>query len=110
MNAIVCLGYGLNSSGDLDVLLQERCRVAGELHKEKGGFIVNTGGDPRNRGKTEARAMTEYMRNELAIDERFILLEEEAYNTKTNALFTIKMLFKLRDATTGMTRKYFFGF
>ena len=91
---LVCLGLALRPDGSLDPMLEERCKLAADIHKERNIPIINTGGDPRKTGKTEAKAMTEYMVKELGVSEKHIFLEEEAYNTRTNAIFTFKMMEK----------------
>ena len=51
---IVCVGLGLGSDGSMPEMLIERCKVAAKLSKERSFLIINSGGDPKKRGMTEA--------------------------------------------------------
>eukprot|EP00090_Calanus_glacialis_P011022 TRINITY_DN19512_c0_g1_i1.p1 TRINITY_DN19512_c0_g1~~TRINITY_DN19512_c0_g1_i1.p1 ORF type:complete len:199 (-),score=28.46 TRINITY_DN19512_c0_g1_i1:34-630(-) len=104
ISTIVCLGLGLHPDGSMDPLLKERCKVAARLNKERGLPIINTGGDPRNVGISEAEAMADFMVNELGVDRNHIHLEEEAHNTSTNAKFSFKMLEKIQQQMGVFTR------
>ena len=92
ISAIVCLGLGLHPDGSMDKLLVERCKVAANLHKERGIPIINTGGDPRMIGRSESAVMAAFMVDSLGVERSQILLEEDAHNTRTNAVFTFKIL------------------
>ena len=54
---IVCLGLGLGPDGLMPEMLIERCKVAAKLSKKRSLLIIN----PKNRGMTEAKVMTDYM-------------------------------------------------
>ena len=92
ISAIVCLGLGLHPDGSMDKLLVERCKVASNLHKERGIPIINTGGDTRMIGRSESAVMADFMVESLGVERSQILSEEEAHNTKTNAVFTFKII------------------
>ena len=108
ISTIVCLGLGLHPDCSMDPLLKERCKVAAKLNKERGLPIINTGGDPRNVGISEAKAMADFMVNELGVDRNHIYLEEEAHNTSTNAKFSFKMLEKIQQQMGKLF--YFYSF
>ena len=89
---VVCLGLGLLPDGSLPEMLVERCKVAAEISKEKDLVIINSGGDPRMTGVTEASAMTDFMVAKLGVEEKNVLKEEKAISTCTNAKNTLEMM------------------
>ena len=89
---IVCLGQALLPGAKANPILLSRCDKAVELQREKGCFIINTGGDPARVGKTEARVMTEYMVSVKGIEPNNIVEEEESKSTFENAVFVSKIL------------------
>ena len=89
---IVCLGLALRSNGTMDPMLIERCKVAAKINKTRSLLIINTGGDHKNTGITEAKAMTNYMVTELGVKEEDIIKEEKAISTCTNAKYTVEIM------------------
>ena len=88
---VVCLGLGLLPDGSLPEMLVERCKVAAEISKEKDLMIINSGGDPRKTGVTEASAMTDFMVTELGVEEKKVWKEEKSISTCTNAKNTLEI-------------------
>ena len=88
---IVCLGLGLKPDGSMPEMLKERCKVAANLGKERSLLIINSGGDPKNKGMTEAKVMTDYMVSHLGVDKNTVVKEEKSTSTCTNAIHTLGM-------------------
>jgi hypothetical protein len=89
---IVCLGQALLPGAKANPVLLSRCAKAVELQRDKGCFIINTGGDTARVGITEARVMTEYMVSVKGIEQNNIVEEIESNSTVENAVFVSRML------------------
>ena len=99
-DVIVCLGQALLPGAKASPILLSRCDKAVDLQRDKGCFIINTGGDPARVGITEAQVMTEYMVCVKGIEQNNIVEERESKSTVENAVFVSRIL-KSINATKG---------
>jgi uncharacterized SAM-binding protein YcdF (DUF218 family) len=91
-SVVVVLGKGLGPGGVPSDLLRERCILAARAAKEIPEAVdIPTGGDPAGVGVTEAAAMEKILR-EHGVDKDRIQLEENAFNTTSNAFFAFGLI------------------
>ena len=91
-SVVVVLGKGLGPGGVPSDLLRERCILAAKAAKEiPAAVVIPTGGDPAGVGVTEATVMETILR-EHGVDTDRIQLEENAFNTTSNAFFVFRLL------------------
>ena len=102
---IVCLGQALLPGAKATHILLSRCDRAVELQREKGCFIINTGGDPARVGISEARVMTEYMVSVKGIEQNNIVEEEESKSTIENAVFVSRILKSINETKGHVSSK-----
>ena len=75
-------------------MLKERCRVAANLSKERELQVINSGGDPKKTGVTEAQVMTDFMLDSQDMSEENIFKEEKSLSTWTNAVHVHEIMSK----------------
>ena len=103
---IVCLGLGLRPDGMMPEMLIDRCKVAAKLSKERSLLIINSGGDSKKTGMTEAEVMTDYMVTHLGVDKDTVVKEDKSVSTCNNAIQTLEM-FEGGLSLSGETIPYF---
>lgn len=95
IDSIVVLGAGLNkrADGEAELSLDAKSRVLEGLriYNKSGKKIIVTGGDPYNKGVSEAETAKNYLM-ELGVKEKDILTEEQSLNTYENGKFTKELL------------------
>merc|ERR1712013_335575 len=97
VSVITVLGHGLGQHGEPSALLRERCRVGAGLAQEvQDAVVIPTGGDPQQVGVTEAAAML-YILQEHGVTRDRVELEEQAWDTASNAIFVLDMARKKAD-------------
>lgn len=89
---IIVLGTEIDEEGNVQVDLQKRLDKALGVYyglevaaRQKSYFIL-TGGNPSDRGQTEAESMVEYLLDQ-GISQEFLIKEPSARNTRENMLF-----------------------
>ncbi len=81
------LGYGLHH-GQAAPELVRRCEAGlAWMEEHPKQYLIVSGGDPTNQGVTEAAVMAAWLRNHGA-DAEWILLEDQAADTRENLLFS----------------------
>ena len=91
---VVCLGLGLLPDSSMPEMLVERCKVAADLSKERELQVINSGGDPKKTGVTEAQVMTDFMLDSQDMSEENIFKEEKSLSTWTNAVHVHEIMSK----------------
>ena len=91
VSVISVLGHALDQTGQPSALLKERCRVGARLAQEvQDAVVIPTGGDPQQVGVTEAAAMLDILQ-EHGVPRDRVELEEQAWDTASNAFFVLYM-------------------
>jgi len=97
VSVISVLGHALDQTGQPSALLKERCRVGAGLAQEvQDAVVIPTGGDPQQVGVTEAAAMLNILQ-EHGVPRDRVELEEQAWDTASNAFFVLDMARKKVD-------------
>ena len=93
---IVVMGYQLQSNGDMRPELEARMEVAlASARKYPNAYILCTGGGTASKNKkaTEAGRMAGWLRQQ-GIDDRRIIVEDDAMSTIQNAIYGCQLLYR----------------
>ena len=102
------LGCALENGQATDELLRRCERALAWMEENPGKYLVVSGGDPGNQGRTEAAVMAAWLRNHGADSDR-ILLEDQARDTRENLRYSkdlIQALDRETDTVAVITSEY----
>ena len=99
-SVIAVLGLALEPNGEPSPELKQRCKWAADLLQESlDSVIIVTGGDPAKVGITEAKVMKMLLVSR-GVDEEKIILEEQAFDTASNAYYTLSIGSRISSEST----------
>ena len=92
VDAIICLGAGVDSAGRIDQASTERAEACAELARAGAAPIVVFSGGPRRAGLPTAAAGMAAVANAAGMGGALVLLEDASYSTLHNALYSLEMV------------------
>ena len=105
LDYLVVLGAQVRDDGPSNVLRYRLDAAAGYLKNNKETLCIVTGGKGENEPFTEAEGMRDYLLSK-GVDEKRILLENEAVNTYENMIFSMRLFDPSKDRVGIVTNNF----